>query len=99
MDATPDTADDARRSARIEARTTPDTLDAIRRAARLEGRSVSDFVVSAARERADRAIMDHDVLRLSAEDQRRVADLLLDPPAPNAALREAGRRHRELADG
>ena len=89
---------DAKRSVRVEARTTPDTLETIRRAATLEGRSVSDFVVQAARERADRAIMERDVIRLSLEDQERVALLLLDPPEPSEALRAAAAAHARARD-
>jgi len=68
----------------------------LKRAAEIEGRSVSDFVVSAAREAAERTLEKASVLRLSAEDQRRFADAILHPPAPNAALRRAARRHRRL---
>jgi len=52
--------------------------------------------VSAAREAAQRTIEEAEILRLSAADQKRFAQALLDPPAPNAALRRAARRHREL---
>ena len=56
----------------------------------------TDFVVSAAREAACRTIAEVEVLELSAEDQKRFADAILKPPAPNAALRRAARRRREL---
>jgi len=68
----------------------------LKRAAEIEGRSVSDFVVAAVREAAERTIERATVVRLSAEDQRRFADAILHPPAPNAALRRAARRHRKL---
>jgi uncharacterized protein (DUF1778 family) len=35
------------------------------------------------------------ILRLSAEDQQRFAEALIQPPAPNAALKRAKRLHRE----
>lgn len=81
---------------RLEARLPADVYTMLKRAAEIEGRTLSDFVVSAAREAAERTIEKAAVLRLSVEDQRRFADAILHPPAPNAALRRAARRHRKL---
>ena len=64
-------------------------------AAELQGRSLTYFVVSAAHEAAQRAIAEQAILRWSAEDQRRFAEALIQPPAPNAALNEAKRLHLE----
>jgi uncharacterized protein (DUF1778 family) len=36
------------------------------------------------------------VLRLATEDQVRFAKALIDPPAPNARLARAAKRHAEL---
>jgi uncharacterized protein (DUF1778 family) len=84
------------RTARIEARIAPDALRIVRRAAELQGRSVSDFVVSAAREAARRAIDEAQVIRLSVEDQRRFVQLLLNPPALAPALKRAKKAHSRL---
>jgi uncharacterized protein (DUF1778 family) len=84
------------RTARLEARISPDALAAVKRAAEIQGRSLSEFVVSAAEAAAHRAIEDTHLIRLSVEDQRRFAELLLDPPAPNAALRRAKEAHARL---
>ena len=84
------------RTARIEARITPAALAVVRRAAEIQGRSVSDFVVAAASEAASRTIDETDIIRLSVEGQRQLADLLLNPPEPNRALKRAFRRRREL---
>ena len=65
------------------------------RAAQLKGRTISDFVVGAAQDAAQRAIEDESILRLSAEDQIRFAVALIDPPAPNDALRRAKILHAE----
>jgi uncharacterized protein (DUF1778 family) len=68
----------------------------LKRAAEIEGRSLTDFVVSAARDAASRTIEQAGILRLSPEDQRRIAEALLNPPAPSPALQRAYRRHRAL---
>jgi len=62
-------------------------------AAELQGRSLTDVVVSAAHEAAQRAIAEQAILRWSAEDQRRFAEALIQPPAPNAALNKAKHPH------
>ena len=84
------------RTARIEARTTPETLEILRRAAEIQGRSMSDFVVTAAREAACRAIEDAQILRLSVEDQRLFAEAILNPPPPMPALLRAAEAWRTL---
>ena len=89
-------APEAQRTSRVEARVAPDCLDVIRRAAEITGRSVSDFMVAAAHEAANKALADIDILRLSRQAQEKFAALLLDPPAPTAALARAFERHRAL---
>ena len=82
--------------ARLEARLSADIYAMLKRAAEIEGRTISDFVVSAARAAALRSLEETGVLRLSLEDQKLFADAILDPPAPNAALRRMARRYRKL---
>ena len=84
------------RTERIEARIAPEALAVVKRAAALQGRSVSDFVVAAAHEAANRAIEEAHLIRLSIEDQRRFADLLLDPPPMSPALDRARKAHAQL---
>ena len=86
----------ATRSARIEARIAPDALAVVRRAAELQGRSVSDFMVAAAQEAAYRTIEEAQIIRVSVEDQRTIADAILNPPQPTAALVRAAAAHRRL---
>ncbi len=86
------------RSERIEARTTPDVLAVVRRAAEMQGRSLSDFVMTAAEEAAKRTIEETQILRLSAEDQRRFVEALLNPPAPTPAMQRAVEHHRRLVE-
>ncbi|MCX5958589.1 MAG: DUF1778 domain-containing protein [Cyanobacteria bacterium] len=52
-------------------------------------------LMPAAHDAAQRAIEEQAILRLSAEDQQRFAEALIQPPAPNAAL--IGWMGRDLA--
>jgi uncharacterized protein (DUF1778 family) len=87
---------DTSRNARLEARIAPDALAVVRRAAEIQGRSVSDFVVAAAHEAAQRTIEQAQIIKLSLKAQRRFVDLLLNPPAPAAALKRARKAHAKL---
>jgi uncharacterized protein (DUF1778 family) len=80
-------------TARLEARLPASVYATLKRAAELKGRTLTDFVVSAAHDAAQRAIEDDSVIRLAAEDQQRFAQALINPRAPNAALRRAKRLH------
>lgn len=86
------------RTARIEARIAPDALAVVKRAAEIQGRSLSDFMVAAAQEVAHRTIEETTIIRLSVEDQRRFAQLLLDPPELTPAMKRAQRAHTELIE-
>ena len=68
----------------------------LKRAAQIQGRTLTDFVVTAAQEAARHTIEDAEIIRLSAEGQRRFAEALLNPPEPNAALKRAFEHHRRL---
>ena len=45
---------------------------------------------------APRALEPAHLVRLSVEDQRRFADAIVKPPAPNKALRRAAKAHKAL---
>ena len=83
-------------TARLEARLPADIHALLKRAAEVQGRSLTDFVVTAAREAAIRAIEEVEILRLSAADQRIIAEAILNPPEPSPALRRAFQRRKEL---
>ncbi len=83
-------------TARLEARLPADIHALLKRAAEIEGRTLTDFVVAAAREAACRTIEDAEIVRLSVEDQRQIAEAILNPPKPAPALRRAFKRRREL---
>jgi uncharacterized protein (DUF1778 family) len=84
------------RTARLEARLSPEALSVLKRAAEIQGRSVSDFVVAAAQEAAHRTIEETQIIRLSVEDQRLIAEALLNPPEPTPALRKAFETYKRL---
>ena len=83
-------------TARLEARIPSDIHALLKRAAGIQGRTLTDFVVAAARAAARRAIEEAEILRLCVDDQRRIAEAILHPPAPAPALRRAFKRRREL---
>lgn len=85
----------ANATARLEARLPADVLRLLKRAAQLQGRTLSDFVVTSAREAAERAVKEHHVIQLCLEDQIKFAEALINPPEPNEALKEAFRLHAE----
>ena len=83
-------------TARLEARLPPDVHALLKRAAELQGRSLTDFVVTAARDAAFRAIEEAAIVRVSLADQRMIAEALLKPPSPKPALRRAFKRRAAL---
>lgn len=86
------------RTSRIEARIAPEALAVVKRAAEIQGRSLSDFVISAAQEVAHRTIEETALIRLSAEEQRRFVELLLNPPELAPAMKRAMQAHAELIE-
>ena len=83
----------ATKSERLEARVPASVKAILSRAATLQGRSLTDFVVGTATEEAMRVIRENEILTLSARDQVRFADALLDAPLANRALRDAANRY------
>ena len=83
-------------TARFEARISPDLHAMLKRAAELQGRTMSDFVVSAAREAAQRAIQESEVIHLSLADQECFAQALLSPPELSPAMKRAAEHHKKL---
>jgi uncharacterized protein (DUF1778 family) len=83
-------------TARLDARLPADIHALLKRAAEIEGRTLTDFVVTAAREAAWRTIKETEIIRLSVQDQRRIAEAILNPPAPTPALRRAFKHRRKL---
>jgi len=81
---------------RLEARLTPEQKALLQQAAALEGTSLTDFVMRSAQRAAEQVIRDHVVLTLAASESQSFVAALLDPPAPNAALRAAAEHYKRV---
>ncbi|WP_246161850.1 type II toxin-antitoxin system TacA family antitoxin [Segnochrobactrum spirostomi] len=82
----------------MEARIPVEIYDQMQRAARLRGMTLTGYLIATAGEDARRVIEDAEILRLAREDQIRFAEALIDPPAPNARLSRAAKRHADLIE-
>ena len=74
---------------RLETRVTYEQKQLIERAAKLEGCSITDFVLASTQAAARQVIREHEILRLTAKDREVLVSALVNPPEPNAKLREA----------
>lgn len=81
---------------RLVARVSRTDKELIERGAEVAGVSVANFVISHARKAAETLIQEDGVIRLTAEESRKVMDALLAPPAPpTAAAKKALARYRQ----
>ncbi len=85
----------APKNERIEARVTAEIKRTIAHAAQLAGRSITDFVLESVRKSAHETILEHEVIRLNADESRAFVRALQHPPKPNAKLRAAFASHRK----
>lgn len=85
--------------ARLEARIPPEVHAMLKRAAEIEGRTMSDFVVAAASAAARHTIEETQMIRLSAEDQKRFVEALLKPSKAAPAMARAFEHHQRLIGG
>ena len=83
-------------SARLEARISADLHATLKRAAEIQGRTMTDFVIAAVQEAAQKAIAQAAFIHLTVADQEVFAKALITPPKPNAALKRAFKRNRQL---
>lgn len=87
-----------KKSTRLEARVSPAIHALIQQAALLQGRSLSEFVIDSARQAAEATLAEHEIIRLSLQDQERFAESLIDPAPLSSALLKAAARHRDLIE-
>lgn len=84
------------RESRVAARMPAEILDRITEAANLLGSTLNQFLVSAALDKANDVLERERVINLNFNSARIVLDLIANPPEPNAALKRAMQRRREL---
>lgn len=85
----------AAKTERLEARVSTELKRTIAHAAQLVGRSIADFVLDSVRRSAHETILEHEVIRLNAQESRGFVRALLKPPKPTAKLREAFASYRK----
>lgn len=81
---------------RVSLRIDLDSKRALERAAGYTGSSLSDFVITRALAAAYEVIQAREKVTLSGRDWDAFMDALANPPAPNADLERALKRHDEL---
>jgi uncharacterized protein (DUF1778 family) len=96
---TPEAHDKPRkpRNARLEARVSSDQKDFFQRAATLTGRTLSELVIDSTQEAARKIVQEHEVIRLSREEQVAFVSALLAPSEPGARLQKAVQSYRQKA--
>ncbi|HEV2991383.1 MAG TPA: DUF1778 domain-containing protein [Candidatus Angelobacter sp.] len=81
---------------RLEARVSAEQKQLFRQAAALRGVSLTDFIIESMREAAVKTVEEHDVMRLTAAERKIFIEALMNPPAPNDALRSATKRYYKM---
>lgn len=74
---------------RLQVRLNAEAKAVLQRAANYRHKTVSQFVLTTALAEAEKVIRENEAIALSAPDWKVFYDALSNPPAPNAALREA----------
>ncbi|MFA5521123.1 MAG: DUF1778 domain-containing protein [Castellaniella sp.] len=85
------------RNARLEVRVSSDQKDFFQQAASLTGRTLSELVVDSTQEAAAKIVQEHELIRLSREEQLAFVTTLLTPSAPGPRLQKAAQAYRQKA--
>jgi len=88
---------DKTRNARLEARVSSDQKDFFQRAATLTGRTLSELVIDSTQEAAAKIVQEHEVIRLSREEQVAFINALLTPAKPGVRIKRAVQNYRQKA--
>ncbi|MBJ7310809.1 DUF1778 domain-containing protein [Rugamonas sp. CCM 8940] len=83
------------RNARLEARVPSEQKALFQRAAALAGRTLSEFVIDSTQQAAAKIVQEHELIRLSREEQISFVTELLNPPEPGVRLRQAIENYRQ----
>lgn len=81
---------------RLQVRLDAETKSLLRRAARYRHKTVSQFLLATAVAEAERVIRENETVTLSGPDWETFYDALVDPPVPNAALRDAFAKYKRM---
>lgn len=81
---------------RLQLRVTPDLKRQLAEAARSRGLSMSDFAIHAISEAVSKANYERRVIEMSDEESAWLAELLVNPPAPNDRLTATVARYTQL---
>ena len=84
-------------NSRVALRIRSEDKAVIMRAVALAQTDMTDFIPRTALREAHSVIEEHENVKLTQRDSRRVLDLLENPPAPNAKLRKAARALPKLS--
>jgi uncharacterized protein (DUF1778 family) len=79
---------------RVTARIPVSVQEILQRAAELSGATLNQFIVQAALKEAKKVTEDERVIFLSECDADKVFSLIENPPAPNARLKAAHKKHK-----
>jgi uncharacterized protein (DUF1778 family) len=85
-----------RKDNNINIRAAMNEKELIKKAADMSGLDTSSFMLFHAVEAAKKTISQNDTIALSRQDAEIFVNALLNPPAPNEALKRAFKRHKEL---
>jgi uncharacterized protein (DUF1778 family) len=86
----------APKEARIEARVSAKQKRLFERAAEIEGVTLTDFAISSMQRAATSVVEGHLRIELSERNQRAFVEAMMNPPEPNAALREAAKAYSRM---
>lgn len=85
------------KAARLDIRLTEKERDFFYKAFEVSGfSSFSEFVLQALRKESDKVISKHEQILSSERDKKVFFDALMNPPAPNEALKKAFLLHKEF---
>ncbi|MBU1360682.1 MAG: DUF1778 domain-containing protein [Gammaproteobacteria bacterium] len=86
------------RNARLEARVPTDQKDFFQHAAVLSGRTLSELVIESTQAAAAKIVREHEIIRLSREEQLAFVSALLAPAEPGKRLKKAVKTYRRKSE-
>jgi uncharacterized protein (DUF1778 family) len=75
----------------------PQAKRKLERAAAYADKTLTDFVVDVALQQANAIVREHEVITLNADEWNRLQQMLLNPPKPNAKMKQGLAWYRQVA--